>query len=158
MLTANGLTKPKYFVKVRLMKDRYFTPKEANDLVPWVEEKLTVCREAKRFMLYKLKKMEKMSTLKAASLDNALVPKDYFEALMAFYNRLREVEQAGIIVRDIETGLSDFPCFAEGRTVFLCWRFGEKRIDYWHEEDEGFAGRQPLESLLLENVENEDPH
>ena len=52
-----------------------------------------------------------------------------------------------ITLRDIETGLVDFPALANGRQVCLCWRLGEERIGYWHELDAGFAGRRPLIDL-----------
>ena len=57
---------------------------------------------------------------------------------------LEEFEERGIIIRDLQRGLIDFPAMREGREVYLCWIYGEERIDYWHEIDTGFAGRQPL--------------
>ena len=53
----------------------------------------------------------------------------------------------GISLRDIESGLIDFPALAGGRQVWLCWRLGEEGIDWWHELDDGFGGRRPLLEL-----------
>jgi hypothetical protein len=53
----------------------------------------------------------------------------------------------GISLRDIESGLIDFPALASGRQVWLCWRLGEDGIDWWHELDDGFTGRRPLVEL-----------
>ena len=50
----------------------------------------------------------------------------------------------GIVVRDIERGLIDFPGRREGRQIYLCWRLGEDAVDFWHDGESGFAGRQPL--------------
>ncbi len=50
----------------------------------------------------------------------------------------------GCELKDVQTGLVDFPALREGRIVYLCWRLGEDDIRYWHELDSGFAGRQPL--------------
>jgi hypothetical protein len=50
----------------------------------------------------------------------------------------------GIVVRDIERGLIDFPGRREGRQIYLCWRLGEDAVDFWHDRETGFAGRQPL--------------
>ena len=58
-----------------------------------------------------------------------------------------QIEAWGITLRDIETGLVDFPALANGRPIWLCWRLGEGAIDWWHEMDEGFAGRRPLITL-----------
>ncbi len=60
--------------------------------------------------------------------------------------RLRELLALGILVKDIESGLIDFPALRDGHPVYLCWRLGEgERIGWWHEIEAGFAGRQPLE-------------
>jgi hypothetical protein len=50
----------------------------------------------------------------------------------------------GIVVRDIEQGLIDFPGHREGRQIYLCWRLGEDAVAFWHDRQTGFAGRQPL--------------
>ncbi|HSO28892.1 MAG TPA: DUF2203 domain-containing protein [Candidatus Sulfomarinibacteraceae bacterium] len=52
-----------------------------------------------------------------------------------------------IQLRAIESGLVDFPALASGRQIWLCWRLGEGRIDWWHELDEGFGGRRRLADL-----------
>jgi hypothetical protein len=54
------------------------------------------------------------------------------------------LDERDIVLRDIATGLLDFPALAAGRPVWLCWRLGEDRVGYWHGTDEGFAGRKPL--------------
>jgi hypothetical protein len=54
----------------------------------------------------------------------------------------------GITLRDIGSGLIDFPALANGRPIWLCWRLGDgERIDWWHEANEGFDSRQPLSEL-----------
>ena len=50
----------------------------------------------------------------------------------------------GILLRDLETGLVDFPAHVDGKPAFLCWRLGEPRVGYWHPRDCGFSSRQPL--------------
>jgi len=70
-------------------------------------------------------------------------------ALAQSFDRLdkliHKILDTGAIVKDINTGLLDFPCIRDGHEVYLCWRLGELRIEYWHEVDDGFAGRQPLD-------------
>jgi hypothetical protein len=55
-----------------------------------------------------------------------------------------EINEHGAEVKDIETGLIDFPALRNGETVLLCWQLGEDEIGYWHRVDDGFAGRRPL--------------
>ena len=57
---------------------------------------------------------------------------------------LDRIEKKGVVVKDLERGLVDFPHLLGGREVFLCWMIGEKQIGYWHDLESGFAGRQPL--------------
>ncbi len=57
-----------------------------------------------------------------------------------------EIRQLGVEMKGFDTGLVDFPGEVDGRPVLLCWQLGEESVQYWHEEDAGFAGRQPLPS------------
>ncbi|HYO44825.1 MAG TPA: DUF2203 domain-containing protein [Candidatus Limnocylindrales bacterium] len=57
------------------------------------------------------------------------------------------LDERDIVLRDISTGLLDFPALAAGRPVWLCWRLGEDRVAFWHGTDEGFGGRKPLATL-----------
>ena len=57
------------------------------------------------------------------------------------------IDELGITLREIETGLIDFPALASGRQIWLCWRLGEGDIDWWHELNEGFGGRRALADL-----------
>jgi hypothetical protein len=58
---------------------------------------------------------------------------------------LEGIEATGCIVKDLDTGLLDFPARIDGQEVYLCWRLGEDRIRFWHRQDEGFSGRRPLD-------------
>jgi hypothetical protein len=70
------------------------------------------------------------------------------KAVQESKDSLGEIEAIGVRVQDVEAGLLDFPCVVEGRVVLLCWRLGEPVIAHWHSEEDGFAGRRPLEALF----------
>lgn len=57
---------------------------------------------------------------------------------------VRQIDAWGISLRDISTGLVDFPALVNGRPVWLCWKLGEDDIAWWHELEAGVAGRRPL--------------
>jgi hypothetical protein len=57
------------------------------------------------------------------------------------------IDELGITLREIDTGLVDFPALVSGRQVWLCWRLGEGPIEWWHELSEGFGGRRALIDL-----------
>ncbi len=56
----------------------------------------------------------------------------------------QELAALGVEFKDYVQGLVDFPAQRDGRTVYLCWRLGEPAVEYWHEIDAGYAGRQPI--------------
>ena len=58
-----------------------------------------------------------------------------------------QLDEWGIALRDIGSGLIDFPALANGRPIWLCWRLGESDIGWWHEQNAGFDSRRPLAEL-----------
>ena len=58
-----------------------------------------------------------------------------------------EIDSWGIRLREIESGLVDFPALVAGRPVWLCWRLGEEQVQWWHEISDGFDGRRRIEDL-----------
>jgi hypothetical protein len=69
----------------------------------------------------------------------------YVAALHTLAERVAELDALGVQLKDYERGLIDFPHLREGRVVLLCWQLGEgDTLEWWHETDAGFAGRQQL--------------
>ena len=58
---------------------------------------------------------------------------------------IAEIDAIGVQVKDLETGLLDFPCRVDDQVVLLCWRMGEPAIEHWHTVEAGFQGRQPVD-------------
>ena len=78
---------------------------------------------------------EKLATLRVEHQQLA-------ETLKSALNRILET---GCLIKDLEVGLLDFPALINNEEVYLCWRLGEDRIRFYHRQDEGFAGRKPLD-------------
>ena len=129
---------------------RYFTRESAAALLPRIEPLL---RE-----IQALRAEQAASTQSAADLgervkSNGHLPHtstDEASAISAqvrehIATRLEQINALGVLVKDLDTGLIDFPTLRDGHEVYLCWRLGEgERIQWWHEIEDGFAGRQPL--------------
>jgi len=69
------------------------------------------------------------------------------EVVQRMTQSVAQIEAWGVTLRDISSGLIDFPALAMGRPIWLCWRLGEGDIDWWHELESGIAGRRPLAEL-----------
>jgi hypothetical protein len=64
---------------------------------------------------------------------------------------MERIEEIGCQVKDLETGLIDFPTLYRDQEVYLCWKLGEASISFWHHIEDGFRGRQPINSDFLSN-------
>ena len=132
------------------MERRQFTLDEANALVPWLEEtfqRLANMRQEQTDAQSRLDELLEHRGSNGSSSSNEAMQQaqgnvDRLARLME--EGFQDILAEGIIVRDVATGLVDFPSQREGREVFLCWIRGEERIDFWHETNRGFAHRQSL--------------
>jgi hypothetical protein len=66
-------------------------------------------------------------------------------AVTKFYEAVEILESTGVSVKSIEQGLLDFPSKRFDEEIWLCWKYGETEIKFWHEKDSGFMGRKPIE-------------
>ena len=71
---------------------------------------------------------------------------DLNNAVSNYYKAIEELEATGVVIKDVEQGLLDFPSKRFDEEVWLCWKVEESEIKFWHAKDEGFTGRKPLES------------
>ena len=70
---------------------------------------------------------------------------EYVESVSHLMLLMGQVRGMGVLVKDLDKGLCDFPFLKEDRVVYLCWHLGEDSIGYWHDREAGFASRKPLE-------------
>jgi hypothetical protein len=122
------------------MAEHHFTVEEANALLPGLTEALEEIQKAREIVLAGAEHIRR-----SASMDGGgAVSQEYWDALRTMRARLEALAEQGIILRDAESGLVDFPSHREGRDVFLCWRLGEDSVAFWHPPETGFSGRHPL--------------
>jgi hypothetical protein len=69
----------------------------------------------------------------------------YISGLQQVSTNLQAIHELGVLVKDMDIGLCDFPHLREGRVVYLCWKLGEDEIRWWHETTTGYKDRCPLE-------------
>jgi hypothetical protein len=125
-----------------VIHERHFTVEEANAQLERIEPMLLKLREAKNELLDD----EAREALTEASTTNGggEPGKQVGEAFLEVRRILAELTEAGIVVRDVDRGLIDFPAMIDGEEVYLCWQLGEGEIAFWHDLESGFGGRRPL--------------
>jgi hypothetical protein len=126
-----------------LVHERHFTREEANALLPRLTALLMQLRDSKD----ELTDTEAHEVLSEAAPANGggEEGRQVGVAFLEVRRLLETVEQAGIVLRDIDRGLVDFPAVIDGREVYLCWELGEDEVAHWHELEGGYGGREPLD-------------
>lgn len=121
---------------------RHYTLDEANAALGWVQEAIAALREARMG----LSDEEAREALAEAGPQNGggMPGRVVSEAFIDLRDALTGLQEAEIVLRDLDRGLVDFPSVREGREVYLCWLEGEPEITHWHDLEAGFGGRQPL--------------
>jgi hypothetical protein len=122
------------------MIERVFTVEEANALLPELRRSLDAIRQARHQVLEGAEPFRG----RAATNGGGEQRPEYWQAMSTLREELEGLIALGIVLRDAESGLVDFPARVDGREVFLCWRPDEDRVGYWHGPESGFAGRRPL--------------
>lgn len=124
---------------------KLFTVEEANSLLPTARRVVEKIRGAHAQVA--ASREAARAAASGAELGGGGMPggAQYVKALTALSGRVRQLEELGVQLKDYERGLIDFPCLRDGRVVLLCWQWGEgDEIEWWHDLEAGFAGRQPL--------------
>jgi hypothetical protein len=137
---------------------RFFDLDEANATIPELRTILETLRDERSQLIALRDEFARQTALETTPGDTVARNRD----LAAERRRLRlrmqgvidqmqagvaRIDELGITLREIESGLVDFPALVTGRQVWLCWRLGEGDVEWWHELSDGFGGRRPLIEL-----------
>jgi len=121
---------------------KLFTLEEANTLLPELKRLFGRIDEARATLKRLAPEAERASESQGGG--GTTYGFQYASALATFIASAQEILSLGIEIKDFDNGLCDFPHERDGKVVYLCWRRGEEDIEWWHDLDAGFAGRQPL--------------
>ena len=132
------------------MADRYFTADEANELLaqvrPLVEQMVAHRRSLALATVRHARIAATIATngggVRPHEVDRlqATIDAEAAEVVRC----VEKLQALGVLVKDLDEGLIDFPALRGGEEVLLCWRLGEEEVAFWHTVEEGFAGRKPL--------------
>jgi len=121
------------------MDARHFGVAEANRYVPLLQRTFTLVRAE----LQRLQEIDQLLERSAAPAPDRLA-EERAVRIKRVEGELQTLADLGIEVKALD-GLVDFRALLDGRTVYLCWRFGEEKVEHWHELDSGFSGRRPIQ-------------
>jgi hypothetical protein len=123
--------------------ERHYSLEEANAALPTVADLIVRLRAARD----RLGDRDARAALAAASPGNGggEPGRTVSEGFLEVRDRLLELQELGVVLRDLDRGLVDFPALRDDREIYLCWEEGEGEIAFWHEPEAGFAGRRPLD-------------
>ena len=131
------------------MSERYFTVEEANKALPLVKRIVAdilsdydVWRD--RMHHYELASAGG-SGEEGESAEQVALREEVDDVAHRINGYMEELAPVGCVFKGFDGGLVDFYAKRDGRDVFLCWKYGEATVEFWHELDDGFTGRQPLE-------------
>jgi hypothetical protein len=122
------------------MSERLFTIDEANAELPELRRRLPGLRAARQGLIDASERIDEA----VARDGGGVAGSDWFGHQQTLKEEVTYLADRGILLRDPETGLVDFPAERDGDRVFLCWRLGEDDVTYFHGEHTGFSGRKPL--------------
>src|SRR5260370_33876182 len=133
------------------MAERLFTVDEANALIPALEVHFGSVMQLRGQLRDAYQKLEDLgeppapqTLMREDGSDELVTARGRFRALMeALTEELTAIEETGATVKDLDLGLCDFLGRCEGRTVWLCWQYGEQRIGFWHQPGAGLSARRP---------------
>jgi hypothetical protein len=121
---------------------KHYTPAEARALLPEVRQWLKQLLHLRETLE---KSDERLTNLMAPGCDlGGRLVNDWVRTMADLKQVLLEFERREIQNKDIDRGLIDFPAILWGKEVFLCWEHGDKDIEFWHDLDAGYAGREKL--------------
>ena len=129
---------------------KIFTREEANALLPKLTtliRHLQAAREKILSLEVEIDTLELIAEKNDAGVSSTLNKKvdEYTHAMTAFNNLVDEIHELGCFLKDVDAGLIDFYAMQNNRGVFLCWRLGEEKVEYWHDINTGFTSREKLD-------------
>lgn len=122
---------------------RIFTPQEANRALPEVKQMFRSIVSQKDYVVSLQEELQQIESV--SSLEKLIKKKQQLNAAVSkLYKLIELLENMGILIKSVDEGILDFPSVRFNEDVWLCWKFGETEVKFWHNKDEGFTDRKSL--------------
>jgi hypothetical protein len=131
-----------FYTGMQLRFEKHYTREEASALLPQIRQWLARLNQLRK-NVEKLEQRLSQMTAKSTDIGGETV-NEWIRALADMQQILVEFQRRQIFIKDLDRGLIDFPAIIGGREVFLCWESDEEDVEFWHDLETGFAGRERL--------------
>ena len=122
----------------------YFTVKSANEILPIIIKKYEYAKKQKDLIIKTEQELTHRMSTEDSLIDYATLKQKLNSVVTKFYQSLEDLESTGVVVKQLDQGLLDFPAKRFEQEIWLCWKEGETEVKFWHEKDSGFMGRKPI--------------
>ena len=131
-----------------------FTVDKANTILPKVKKRFDEILCCKNNVMDIQEELQNLSDSNCSFEKFIKKKQELNHAVTALYNMIQELEDMGIMIKSVDEGLLDFPSIRYDEEVWLCWKFGENQVKFWHRKEEGFMGRKPIPQEGFEYVDD----
>jgi hypothetical protein len=131
-----------------------FTVDKANTILPKVKKRFDEILCCKNNVMDIQEELQNLSDSNCGFEKFIKKKQELNHAVTSLYNMIQELEDMGIMIKSVDEGLLDFPSIRYDEEIWLCWKFGESQVKFWHRKNEGFMGRKPIPQEGFEYVDD----
>ncbi len=122
----------------------YFTIAQANQVLPTIIKKFDDALDKKNVVAKIDQDLQSSLSTNNKLEDYITIKQKLNSAITKLYQALEDLESTGVVLKSLDEGLLDFPSKRFDKEIWLCWKYGETVIKFWHDQDSGFQGRKPI--------------
>jgi hypothetical protein len=131
-----------------------FTVEQANTILPKVKKRFDEILCCKNNVMDIQEELQNLSDSNSSFEKFIKKKQELNHAVTSLYNMIQELEDMGVMIKSVDEGLLDFPSIRYDEEIWLCWKFGENQVKFWHRKEEGFMGRKPIPQEGFEYVDD----
>jgi len=131
-----------------------FTVDQANTILPKVKKKFDEIVCCKNNVMDIQEELQNLSDSNCSFEKFIKKKQELNHIVTSLYKMIQELEDMGVMIKSVDEGLLDFPSIRYDKEIWLCWKFGENKVKFWHGKDEGFMGRKPIPQDGFEYIDD----
>jgi hypothetical protein len=131
-----------------------FTVDQANTILPKVKKRFDEILFCKNNVIDIQEELQNLSDSNCTFEKFITKKQELNHAVTSLYSMIQKLEDMGVMIKSVDEGLLDFPSIRYDEEIWLCWKYGENQVKFWHGKEEGFMGRKPIPQEGFEYVDD----